>query len=192
MDSLMLREHRTTRNDEKVVYPDGRHVLLETVKTPLTDGQGKVIGILGISRDITAREATDQDGVAAATEAWYAALNAMFEGNGQPMKDAWSHAQDVTYMGPAGDYVVGWSAIEEVWDAQTAQKLGGHVTPKRVNTIVSRDMALINCIETGQNEIGGKTEVVEIRSSTTFRLEDGRWKAIAHQTDMLAYVKGSE
>ena len=34
----------------------------------------------------------------------YAALNAMFTGELCPMKQAWSHADDVTYMGgPAGE-----------------------------------------------------------------------------------------
>jgi diguanylate cyclase (GGDEF)-like protein/PAS domain S-box-containing protein len=35
---------------------DGRRALLETLKTPLCDRSGKVLGVLGISRDITERD----------------------------------------------------------------------------------------------------------------------------------------
>ncbi len=43
-------------NEEWVVSrDDGRRVLLETIKTPTFDGQGRLTGVLGIARDITAR-----------------------------------------------------------------------------------------------------------------------------------------
>ncbi len=39
---------------EWVTYPfDGRRALLETVKTPVRNAEGKVLGVLGIARDIT-------------------------------------------------------------------------------------------------------------------------------------------
>jgi PAS domain S-box-containing protein len=189
MDRAMLSQGRTTRNDEWVTYPDGTRVLLETVKTPFVDEHGELLGVLGISRDVTHREAVDSAGVAVATDAWYEALNAVFEGDSQPMKDIWSHGEDVVYMGPAGDYLIGWEAVEKAWDIQTAQNLGGRVSPTRVNMIVGKDMALINCIEIGENQVDGETKTVEIRSSTTFRKEEGAWKAVEHQTDLLAHVE---
>lgn len=191
MDREMLSQGRTTRNDEWVTYPDGTRVLLETIKTPLIDDNGELLGVLGISRDVTSREAIDSAGVAAATDAWYEALNAMFEGDSGPMKEIWSHAEDVVYMGPAGDYLIGWDAVEKAWDAQTAQNLGGRVVPTSVNMIVGKDLALINCIEIGENQVDGETKTVEIRSSTTFRREQGAWKAVEHQTDLLAHVNAS-
>jgi PAS domain S-box-containing protein len=190
MDKAMLASNEPSRNDEWVTYPDGRRVLLETVKTPLVGGDGQVRGVLGISRDITNREARDVEGVKTATANWYAALNTLFTGDARPMKDAWSHEEDVTYMGPAGDYRVGWSEIDRAWDAQAAQKLGGRVTPTRINTVVGKDMAVVNCVERGDNIVDGKEERVEIRSSTAFRLEGGAWKAIGHQTDLLSHVDG--
>jgi diguanylate cyclase (GGDEF)-like protein/PAS domain S-box-containing protein len=39
---------------------DGHHELLETIKTPMYDSQGKLIGLLGIARDITERKRTQQ------------------------------------------------------------------------------------------------------------------------------------
>lgn len=55
-DRLMLENRQAKHNDEWVTYPDGRRVLLNTLKTPYWGPQGDLIGILGISRDITARK----------------------------------------------------------------------------------------------------------------------------------------
>jgi len=41
------------RNEEWIVYPDGRRTLQETLKTPYKLPNGERIGIIGISRDIT-------------------------------------------------------------------------------------------------------------------------------------------
>lgn len=145
--------------------------------------------------DMAIAESNSQEGnkmeeqaVLAAFNNFYTALNLMFKGEGEAMKDAWSHAEDITYMGPAGNYLIGWSQIEGEWDVQTAAKLGGTVTPQNVHMIVTGDMALANCIEAGENVINGKTETVSLRSSTAFRKESGTWKIIGHQTDLLGYM----
>ena len=134
----------------------------------------------------------DRQAVTAPTVNFYAALNAMFTGDGQPMKDAWSHAEDITYMGPDGVYLVGWKAIEPEWNAQAAKKLGGRVTPQQLHTVVGADLAAINCIESGENIVNGKKEIVRLRSSTLFRKENGAWKVIGHQTDLLGYMNKPE
>jgi PAS domain S-box-containing protein len=55
MDRIMLFEGLPRRNEEWIVYPDGRRVLLDTLKTPYYDQDGEIIGLIGISRDITER-----------------------------------------------------------------------------------------------------------------------------------------
>jgi ketosteroid isomerase-like protein len=131
---------------------------------------------------------TGQADVAAAVSGFYEALNVLFTGDAGPMKDAWSHADDVSYMGPDGLYLIGWDKIEAMWDQIGALKLGGRVNPVQLNTVVGTDMALITCVESGQNEVDSQAEQVGIRSSTVFRKEDGAWKAIAHQTDLLSFL----
>ena len=54
-DQHMLQSGETCQNEEWVTYPDGRQALLNTVKTPFANVQGTAIGVLGISRDITAQ-----------------------------------------------------------------------------------------------------------------------------------------
>jgi ketosteroid isomerase-like protein len=127
-----------------------------------------------------------------ATENFYSALNVLFTGDAGPMKAAWSHSDDITYMGPEGAYLRGWDAIGPLWDEVAALKLGGHVSPKQMHIVTKNDLALISCIEAGANVSNGTAETVDIRSSTVFRLEDGDWKVIHHQTDKLNFLDSSK
>ncbi len=131
---------------------------------------------------------TNENAISTATSDFYAALNILFLGDAQPMKNIWSHADDISYMGPDGLYLIGWEKIEPMWDAVAAMKLGGRVLPMQLHAVSGDDWALINCVETGENEVAGKAEAVGIRSSTVFRLEGGAWKVIAHQTDKLGFM----
>jgi len=54
-DLAALAAAKPTKNDEEVVFADGHHEYLETIKTPVFGADGTVIGVLGIGRDMTAR-----------------------------------------------------------------------------------------------------------------------------------------
>jgi diguanylate cyclase (GGDEF)-like protein/PAS domain S-box-containing protein len=55
-DQEAMTAGRPLRDDAWVVFSDGHRALLETLKTPLSDTRGRLIGVLGIARDITERE----------------------------------------------------------------------------------------------------------------------------------------
>ncbi|MBU2642080.1 MAG: EAL domain-containing protein [Gammaproteobacteria bacterium] len=60
-DREAMAAGHSTQNEEWVVFAsDGHRALLETVKTPLLDLDGHVIGVLGIARDITERESSNR------------------------------------------------------------------------------------------------------------------------------------
>ncbi len=52
----IMEEDRPRKNEERAVYPDGRHIFFETLRKPLRTPEGKLLGIMGISRDITDRK----------------------------------------------------------------------------------------------------------------------------------------
>ena len=131
---------------------------------------------------------TNEQAVKAATDNFYTALNILFTGDGEPMKEAWAHEDDVTYMGPDGLYLIGWEKIEQMWDSVATMKLGGKVMPQELHTLLGSDMALITCVEMGENQVDGKAESVSIRSSTVFHQRNGEWKVVSHQTDLLGYM----
>jgi ketosteroid isomerase-like protein len=130
----------------------------------------------------------DEKPVAQATAQFYAALNALFTGDAGPMESVWSHADDVTYMGPAGGMQVGWKDVSANWREQAALRLGGHVTAEKLQIQAGADVAVSCCYETGENIVAGKTQNVAIRATNTFRKEHGQWKMIGHHTDLLPYL----
>jgi diguanylate cyclase (GGDEF)-like protein/PAS domain S-box-containing protein len=59
-DRKAMMANKALSNEEWFTFADGGYRgLFETVKAPLTDGNGQVIGVLGISRDITQRKAIE-------------------------------------------------------------------------------------------------------------------------------------
>ncbi len=55
-DNAAIAAGRSVVNEETVTYKDDGHIEeLETIKTPMYDDQGNLIGVLGVARDITKR-----------------------------------------------------------------------------------------------------------------------------------------
>ena len=131
----------------------------------------------------------DNKAVMHAVTQFYAALNMMFTGDLDQMKDVWSHADDVTYMGPTGGFRVGWDQVLKDWEAQAAMKLGGRVEAADVRLTVGQDIAVAHNYEKGENtNAKGEVQKVSIRATNVFRKESGNWKMIGHHTDLLPYL----
>ena len=60
-DRQMLAERNPRHNEEWVTYSDGRKVLLDTLKTPYWGPDGELVGVLGISRDITEQKQAQEE-----------------------------------------------------------------------------------------------------------------------------------
>ncbi|MDZ4780777.1 MAG: nuclear transport factor 2 family protein [Planctomycetia bacterium] len=133
--------------------------------------------------------AADEQDVKEANHQFYSSLNAMFTGDATPMSQVWSHADDVTYMGPTGGILVGWEQIGEVWESQAALKLGGEVLPEETHVILGSELSIVQCREVGHNlDAQGKPLQVSIRATNIFRKEAGEWKMIGHHTDVLPFL----
>ena len=78
-DRRMMESGETRQNEEWVSYPDGRQVLLNTVKTPFGIAPGEAIGVLGISRDVTAQFQTQAE-LKARDETYRAMLSTAVDG----------------------------------------------------------------------------------------------------------------
>ena len=61
MDILMLRKSAPRTNEEILKYPDGQNLCYETLKTPYYDPDGNIIGLIGVSRDITDRKKREEE-----------------------------------------------------------------------------------------------------------------------------------
>jgi ketosteroid isomerase-like protein len=140
--------------------------------------------------DTTLALDAEEKAVRNSVKQFYAALNVMFTGDLGPMKAVWSHAKDVTYMGPGGGFRIGWAQVLADWETQAAMKLGGKVEPGDMHIMVGQELAVVQNYEKGENtNVEGKTQRVSIRATNLFRKEDGKWKMIGHHTDLLPYLK---
>lgn len=127
--------------------------------------------------------------VSAAVQEFYKALHDMFQGDISSMEHIWSHEDDVTYLGPQGGILVGWNQVFEAWKKQAQMKLGGKVNHQDVHIIREGNIGIVQCNEIGSNVVNGKNQQVRIRALSIFRKENGKWKVISHQTDLLSHLK---
>ena len=92
----------------------------------------------------------------AASDQFYAALNAMFTGELGPMNAIWSHSDDVSNQGPFGARMDGWAAVGAQFKKEAAMKLGGRISSaKNVIVRAGKDLGYAVCVEEGQGIDGG-------------------------------------
>lgn len=133
--------------------------------------------------------ATTGDEVHNAMARFTRALDAVFAGDVEPMSEVWSHADDVTYLGPRGGVRTGWAAVLADWEAQAAMRLGGGVEPRNVQVVAGGDLAVATSEIVGSNtDPTGVEQEVRIRSTNTFRRETDGWKVIGTHTDPLPFL----
>jgi PAS domain S-box-containing protein len=61
-DRRAMERNAPTINEEELTFPDdGHHELTHTIKTPVRDADGRLLGVLGIGRDITALRRVEEE-----------------------------------------------------------------------------------------------------------------------------------
>ena len=133
-----------------------------------------------------------EQGLRAANENFYSALNDMFKGELDSMNAIWSHADDVSNQGPFGDRMDGWDRVRAQFEKEAAMKLGGRVACTDLVVHAGSDMGYTVCVEVGENmTAGGKPVTVRHRATNVFRMENGQWRLIHHHTDLSPELSGA-
>ncbi len=128
----------------------------------------------------------DEIAVRAAVDQWFAVLNAMLNGDPEPLGALYSHKDDVTYMGAEGAYRVGWTDTFADWTAQAEKSSGGVVEGRYIHVVVSGDMATATHYTVGNvRNSEGETTETSVRETSVFRKEDGAWRMIGHHADTI-------
>src|SRR3989338_4259029 len=119
-----------------------------------------------------------------AVNQFYSSLVELLRGNPEPMFKVWSHAEDVTYMGPVGGLLVGWENIKASWISQSKTIHEGHVQPQDLHFYEKGDLAVVVGHEDSAIQMDGKLVKIKLIATSAFRLENGEFKMIAHHTDL--------
>jgi ketosteroid isomerase-like protein len=136
------------------------------------------------------REAAgDLQAVKKANQEFYAALNAMLEGDPQPVEKVFWHTDDVVFMGADGGYQVGWKDTYASWEKMAALKLGGKVEPAEVKLAVGANLAVAHSYVTGFHVVRGVREEIKVRATSVFRKEGDVWKMMSHHVDLRPSVR---
>ena len=136
-DSAAMETDDITKIEEELVFAaDGHRELVETIKTPIREADGKLLGLLGISRDITERKLAEE--ALRESERRFAAFADHMPGllwiRDPALRYLYVNPVLAGALGGAPDDFVG-KTPEELWEADTAassrdlceRALGGEV-----------------------------------------------------------------
>jgi ketosteroid isomerase-like protein len=115
---------------------------------------------------------------------FYDALNRLFKGEMEPMERVWSRSDDVTYLSPTGEFLVGRDRVMAAWRSQAQQKLGGSVEPRDIHIFLERD-AQLGVAQNFEHATGQTVGTFTIRATNVFRKEGGRWMMVSHHADVI-------
>jgi PAS domain S-box-containing protein len=113
-DRQMLAGLESRRNEEWIIYPDGRKVLLDTLKTPYWGADGELIGLIGIGRDITERNKEHEELVSLRAAVEQTAITIV-------ITDAQGN---IKYVNPAFEKTTGYTASEAIGQTPRILKSG--------------------------------------------------------------------
>jgi hypothetical protein len=126
------------------------------------------------------------------------ALNAVANGDPEPVKALCSNRDDMSQCGLWGGVERGWAEVSERWDWVADQFVpgAGSVTVDTILTSVTSEMAYGVYIEHWWGHLKSRPAPNEtespIRVTLVFRLEDGDWKAVHRHGDNLITKAGPQ
>ena len=119
---------------------------------------------------------------------YHKALDVFLRGRPDPMKALFSRADDVVLANPFGPAVRGWEPASAGLDYASSRFSDGELSGfERLASYVADDLATIYEVEHGKVSVGGGpvTDWV-LRTTTTFRHEDGTWKVVHRHADPIS------
>jgi ketosteroid isomerase-like protein len=126
---------------------------------------------------------------------WHPASDEFLKGNPEPVKEMWTHREDVTLANPYGPPVRGWDKVEEVIDhAASRAREGRLVSVEIVAKHVTPELAYVVQIEHPEAELGAREEIspFALRVTMIFREEEGEWKIVHHHANPITTPQPAE
>ena len=134
-------------------------------------------------------------GVDAALERSHQACAAFVNGDPEPLKEAYSHRDDVTVANPFGPPAYGWKRVAETMERAATNWHGG--APEGFDLVTkyeSGELGFTVEIERYKAKVGDRTEMepVALRVTQVYRPEDGVWKIMHRHADHITTARTAE
>lgn len=126
--------------------------------------------------------------IAEVIEQSHSAWQAFANGDPAPIKMLYARSEDVLLANPYGGVKRGWTAVSETLDSASSNfREGKPVRFEEVSRYSSADLVTLFEQEHWEMKVGARTELtpIDLRVTTTFRLEDGGWKIVSRHADNL-------
>jgi diguanylate cyclase (GGDEF)-like protein/PAS domain S-box-containing protein len=160
-DREVMRTGKCKRAEERLVDSDGNESWVETIRTPIVNDLGKVIGTTGIARDMTERKRAEE---ALFEEKERAQVTLHSIGDAVITTDA---KGTVAYLNRVAESLTGWSSADaQGRSLDTVFRIVDEETGKPVSDPVTR------CIEEGRVVGLGNHTVLVGRDGEEYAIED--------------------
>ena len=126
---------------------------------------------------------------------YYRAQREFLRGNPEPVKDLFSHREDVTLANPYGPPVRGFDDVAKTIEhAASLRRDGTFLEWQIVAKHVSAELAYVVQIEWAEAKIGAREEItpLAVRSTMIFRPEDSEWKIVHRHADPITTPQPAE
>ena len=126
---------------------------------------------------------------------YHDALGAFMRGDHEPAKRLFSEREDVTLGNPFGPFARGWTQVVQAMERAAALYRDGDADGfDTIARYVGPDLACTVEVERLRSKVGGREDLapVELRVSTVFRREDGRWRIVHRHADPITTPQAAE
>jgi ketosteroid isomerase-like protein len=123
------------------------------------------------------------------------ALGEIVNGNPEPLKEMYSHRQDVSLANPFGPPVRGWDEAARTMERAASNYRDGQIVGfENVAKFVTSDLACIVEVERYRAKVGRSEDItpVTLRVTSILRPEDGTWKIVHRHADPITTPQPAE
>jgi ketosteroid isomerase-like protein len=123
------------------------------------------------------------------------ALGEFVKGDPEPMKEMFSHREDVSLANPLGPPARGWGEVADTMDrAASNLRDGAMVAFEDVVKYVTPELAYTVWLERQQARVAGRRDVTPfvLRVTMIYRPEDGTWKVMHRHADTVTTPRPAE
>ena len=128
-------------------------------------------------------------------EQFYLAQGEFVKGNPEPVKQLFSHREDVTLANPQGPAVRRWEQVAATMERAASQRRDGEATSFEIEAkYVTPELAYLVEVERFKARVGGREDVTPfaLRATMIFRPEEGTWKVVHRHADPITTPQPAE
>jgi len=123
------------------------------------------------------------------------ALGEIVNGNPEPLKEIYSHRDDVSLANPFGPPVRGWDEAARTMERAASNYRDGEIVSfENVAKFVTAELACIVEVERYRAKVGGSENItpVSLRVTSILRPEEGTWKIVHRHADPITTPQPAE